>query len=927
MRNVFVVLIGAMVLFFSGCGKKKTTAPNEQQPPPPTRYSTTTLNDNGQPDSNFAAYENVHVSLGSLSPNTLYAIYVKDHTGTIIARYRLRTNRNGDLPPSAVLYDPEPGNYTIDIPEAGVVIPVTVSEPTTPYVRTVDAAGRFTNNYSTGEPARIIGRNFPPRTTVHIYVVENRYNWQYGTYLYDYTESVEEVVTDSTGAIPQTVIWQNPVNDQHTAFDIVVDMNNNGLYDAGDVLNANLGMAFVVQTPPGAKRNINGHIVERLSCDINFVYRDVFTVNEEVYAYLNPQAKMRDLGGDRRVTWYILQHKDEWNNGDTLAQSDSVIIDCVQYGCTNIGRRLLVNGGNLRPGKYDIIIDVNNNAKYDKGTDILDGYSGEGNWVGFTVIGQPETRKWTVLVYADGEGGLSGTRSRYATEIANNMDNSMYAAVLFDGDNDAGYTDCKRYICKPGQVEEDFDFGELNMGHPLTLHDFLTWGIASFPAEHYLIVISNHGGSWFKEDHPVPNELWYDGGKAVCYDGVDGLNMYELESVYKDLYRLVGGKLDIVWYQACLMGAVEVASISKNYFDYMVAHETVRYGSENNNKFPNVIRAMRGGISPQTLAETIVTAETKPQRSFCAAYDLSKYNDLENKIASFVNAVLNGPVSVDSFKADLYDALVNSRGLTADPNNVEDPGMPYNMNRDMFDFFERVANNDSSNIPSSVRNAANEVTQSIRQFVIRSEGASGMPAGLHGVAIWLPRAESLFVNYAAEYSGFDFATRTRWPDFLSHLYGIAYRIELTWGSEPRDLDSHLFDSQEPPRHVYYACKNCIPGAYLDLDDVTGYGPENIHIAFLTPGPRGHYEYWVYLFAGQDTIGELSTVKVFLGGNANPSRIYYRYWTDGERWWHVFNIDDRTGAIIDVDAVGGPAPSFRFRMPPKYNNEAMKKAHK
>ncbi|MGB9561812.1 MAG: hypothetical protein ACPL6C_03260, partial [bacterium] len=234
------------------------------------------------------------------------------------------------------------------------------------------------------------------------------------------------------------------------------------------------------------------------------------------------------------------------------------------------------------------------------------------------------------------------------------------------------------------------------------------------------------------------------------------------------------------------------------------------------------------------------------------------------------------------------------------------------------------ANNDSMNIPASVRDAARDILPLIDNFVIEKEGANGMPPGLHGLAIWLPKEESLFVNYVAEYSGFDFATRTRWSEFLSHLYGIAYRIELTWGSEPRDLDSHLFDSQEPPNHVYYACRDCINGAYLDVDDVTGYGPENIHIAFLTPGPRGHYEYWVYLYAGQDTIGELSTVKVFRGGNLNPERAYYRYWTDEIRWWHVFDIDDRTGAIIDVDVAGGtPVQLQRFRMPQKPIKQAEK----
>ncbi len=39
------------------------------------------------------------------------------------------------------------------------------------------------------------------------------------------------------------------------------------------------------------------------------------------------------------------------------------------------------------------------------------------------------------------------------------------------------------------------DLGEIDMGDPATLASFISAGIAQFPAEHYTLIISDHGGS------------------------------------------------------------------------------------------------------------------------------------------------------------------------------------------------------------------------------------------------------------------------------------------------------------------------------------------------------------------------------------------------------------------------------------------------
>jgi len=65
-----------------------------------------------------------------------------------------------------------------------------------------------------------------------------------------------------------------------------------------------------------------------------------------------------------------------------------------------------------------------------------------------------------------------------------------------------------------------------------------------------------------------------------------------------------------------------------------------------------------------------------------------------------------------------------------------------------------------------------------------------------------------------------------------------YRVVLTWGDIPNDLDSHLFYYNEYDQelfHVYWASAigyyNGEIVASLDVDDTSSYGPETVTITF------------------------------------------------------------------------------------------------
>jgi hypothetical protein len=81
-------------------------------------------------------------------------------------------------------------------------------------------------------------------------------------------------------------------------------------------------------------------------------------------------------------------------------------------------------------------------------------------------------------------------------------------------------------------------------------------------------------------------------------------------------------------------------------------------------------------------------------------------------------------------------------------------------------------------------------------------------------------------------------------------------ISLTWGENPRDLDSHLTGPGDSGTfQVFYGSRGSLtaaPYAQLDVDDVSGFGPEVITITRFLPGT---YRYTVHHFSGTSTISD------------------------------------------------------------------------
>lgn len=125
-------------------------------------------------------------------------------------------------------------------------------------------------------------------------------------------------------------------------------------------------------------------------------------------------------------------------------------------------------------------------------------------------------------------------------------------------------------------------------------------------------------------------------------------------------------------------------------------------------------------------------------------------------------------------------------------------------------------------------------------------------------------------------------------------YGDNYRIVLSWGENPRDLDSHVVGTLSDGSifHTYFSRKNAMDGdrqvCNLDVDDTTSYGPETITLTVNNTTP---YYYYIYKYAGY---GDLSTssakVELFQGGTHIATYHVPTNQGNGD-YWNVFAIID------------------------------------
>ncbi|MBU7016850.1 MAG: hypothetical protein HXS44_05030 [Theionarchaea archaeon] len=388
------------------------------------------------------------------------------------------------------------------------------------------------------------------------------------------------------------------------------------------------------------------------------------------------------------------------------------------------------------------------------------------------------TAYWTVMVYMDGDNNLE----QYAVDDLNEMEavgstEKVNIVVQFDRhpgyDNTNGdWTNTKRYYVTRDTngydsvitSSEITNMGEVNMGDPNELASFVNWAKTNYPADHYLLVLWDHGSGWKGVSQPL---------RGVCTDETDGdeLSIKEVAAALKGVTCSGNCPLDIVGFDACFMGMVEVDYEIMPFAHYRVGSEEYEPGDGwDYIKFLTFLVANPGAL-PGVVSTRIV-------ETYMNFYGSTGF---ETQSAVHLNPTSTVVDALDVFALHLAGAfqyqteIQNARSLTesfSDPDYI-----------DLYHFAQLIR----SFVPHrGIQRDALVLMGAINQAVI-AEGHGAMNSNAHGMSIYFP---SQSTNYLSNYENdAELSEDTFWDEFLNQYYNPNYSLDAVLQAAPGTVKS------------------------------------------------------------------------------------------------------------------------------------------
>lgn len=414
-----------------------------------------------------------------------------------------------------------------------------------------------------------------------------------------------------------------------------------------------------------------------------------------------------------------------------------------------------------------------------------------------TKIRKAANYEWVFAVYLDGDNNLEEAAIDDFLEMSSvGSTSSVAIVVLFDRcekwNSSEGYssdygnwTDARIFKIDVGETPNDTNadevWGEVNMGDPSTLSRFIRYVVENYSAERYALIIWDHGGGYY----------------GACWDednGYDSLSIAEIRQALANAYNQTGRRIDILGFDACLMGDIEVAYALRDYVDIVVFSQ--EYEPGDGWPYDDILESLTANptMSPISLASTIVDKyvqfySNQPPPNYDENVTLSAVN--VTYIAKHTFAAINRVAGYllryyDNFSSDILFAV----------NNAE--SFYYEWQKDLKHFFILLKNKVSD---TCLIGLLNDAIDKIDGAIIANGSLSGHP-NAYGLSIYLNKSYSL----GFKYDNLDSSLHHQWDELEKRISGrdpgiwfydiIFYGLDLdgdgSYGSSLKigvDLDS------------------------------------------------------------------------------------------------------------------------------------------
>jgi len=356
---------------------------------------------------------------------------------------------------------------------------------------------------------------------------------------------------------------------------------------------------------------------------------------------------------------------------------------------------------------------------------------------------------FTLLVYLNGsdlesEGGAAtdDLAEMMAIGSTDNMN-----VVVETGGTATWYQDgiandkIQRWYLSQDVMYLDAELPNANMGDAQTLEDFIEWGVETYPADNYGLIMWNHGSGSV-----------YGYGADENYDG-DTLLLPELQSALSNAYTTTGAKFELFGFDTCLMSSIETASVIAPYADYMTASEELEPGHgwdytavlDYINTNPQASGANIGQVIVDSFESHSFDNETEDSITLSVT-DLSKINNVEQALTNLSNrmsADLNGAYTAQILKARSQSESYGEEGEGEGSSDMVD----------LYDF--------ASNLQTLYPSEANALKTAINEAVMYNKSGALCPKAA-GLSAYFPlKDKSMFSEKSNIYNTVPFSNAYR----------------------------------------------------------------------------------------------------------------------------------------------------------------------
>lgn len=321
--------------------------------------------------------------------------------------------------------------------------------------------------------------------------------------------------------------------------------------------------------------------------------------------------------------------------------------------------------------------------------------------VDFTVDPQAAVQAvWTVMVFMNGDNDLEEWALGDMNELEQvGSTDEVNFIVQMDRSPDYSRADGNWTGSRRFRAEADsdtrvvgsptlVDLGETDSGEAQTVIDFANWTIENYPADHYALIMWDHGWGWTLTSDTEPKKgISWDESAHSDISPAKG----EMLEIVDAVSAGIGGKLDLLGMDACIMGNWEIAQQVRD--DVSVYLASQDYEGTDGYDYAGMVDLIEDPhMDAATLAASVALHFHEIPDSTMSAVDLTKMDALTLALDGVANALLlsadpeamlntaaseaqgfDGQASLDHDLADMMDhlAAMDPAAEGADPATAE----------------------------------------------------------------------------------------------------------------------------------------------------------------------------------------------------------------------------------------------------------------